>query len=68
MLTDVVHAAIAASNNTDSFAEEIEKKVVTDEQIQVRAYYLWQAVGCPCGDGSEFWFQAQKDMRGQLWT
>jgi len=64
-LIDVVHAAIAASNNTDSFAEEIAKKVVTDDQIQIRAYHLWKAAGCPLGDGSSFWLQAEKEMRGQ---
>jgi len=64
-LIDIVRTAIAASNNTDSFAKEIAKRVVTDDQIQIRAYYLWEAAGCPGGDGKDFWFQAEKEMRGQ---
>lgn len=64
-LMDVVKAAIAQSNNTDSFAEEIANNVVTDDQIQIHAYHLWEAAGCPEGDGVDFWFQAEKEMRGQ---
>jgi hypothetical protein len=68
-LIDVVQAAIVASGsiNTEAFAAEIEKKAqkVTNEQIQVRAYHLWDAAGRPEGDGQHFWHLAEKEMRGK---
>jgi len=67
-LLDVVRAAVAASNNTDAFAKEINwnlPKIVTEQDIQVRAYYLWEAAGRPDGSGQSFWLQAEKELR---WT
>lgn len=66
-LLDVVRAAIAASNNTDDFAKEIDwkmPKIVTEQDIQVRAYYLWEAAGRPQGGGQEFWLQAERELLG----
>ena len=72
-LLDVVRAAIIASNNTEQFSKEIDWKlsgliekhqVSTNEQIATRAYYLWEAAGCPQCDGRQFWHQAEKEMRG----
>ena len=31
------------------------------EAIRENAYYKWQAAGCPTGDGSEFWLEAEKE-------
>lgn len=65
-LLDVVQAAITASGNTDAFAQEIasKSKSYTDEDIQVRAYYLWESAGRPEGDGSRFWYLAEQELRG----
>ena len=66
-LIDVVRAAIAASSTTDAFAKEIDWKVVkivTDEEVQVRAYYLWEEAGRPEGSGQDFWLKAEKELRG----
>jgi hypothetical protein len=37
----------------------------TDEEIRVRAYYLWEAAGRPAGDGVAFWLAAERELRGR---
>jgi hypothetical protein len=32
------------------------------EKIRERAYYKWEAAGCPCGDGVQFWLQAEAEL------
>jgi hypothetical protein len=32
------------------------------ETIREIAYYKWQAAGCPCGDGVEFWLEAEAEL------
>lgn len=32
------------------------------EKIRESAYYKWEAAGCPCSDGVEFWLQADSEM------
>jgi hypothetical protein len=34
----------------------------TDEQIQVRAYELWERAGKPDGKNNEFWHLAERDL------
>ncbi len=34
----------------------------TDEQIRTRAYFLWEADGCPQGKDWEYWMMAQGDL------
>ena len=38
-----------------------ESECVHAEAIRDNAYYKWQATGCPTGDGSEFWLEAEKE-------
>jgi hypothetical protein len=59
-ITDVVKAVIATFNTND-FEDQIEN--TTTNQIQIRAYYLWQAAGSPICDGKIFWQQAEKEIR-----
>src|SRR5262245_40343494 len=35
----------------------------SDEEIRVRAYQKWQAAGCPDGDGTKFWLEAERELR-----
>lgn len=35
------------------------------EEIRDRAYYKWEAAGCPCCDGVEFWLEAEAELNGQ---
>jgi hypothetical protein len=30
--------------------------------IRDAAYFKWEAAGCPCGDGAEFWLDAERDF------
>lgn len=48
---------------------------VPTEEIERRAYELWQARGCPPGDGSEDWEAARSELiaqryhrNGNLWS
>ena len=36
----------------------------SDEQIRARAHQLWEAAGSPDGREQEFWYQAEKELRG----
>ena len=36
--------------------------VVSDDQIARRAYEIWQARGCPQGDGQEDWEAAKSEL------
>lgn len=47
------HAAIA------------EHPPISDEQIAQRAYELWEARGCPSGDGTEDWEAARAELMAQ---
>lgn len=33
-----------------------------EAEIRLRAYRRWEKAGCPCGDGSEFWFAAEREL------
>ena len=35
-----------------------------EDRIRDRAYELWEAAGRPEGDGVEFWYQAEHEIRG----
>ena len=32
------------------------------EKIRELAHSKWEAAGCPCGDGVEFWLQAETEL------
>lgn len=32
-------------------------------KIRAAAYQKWEAAGCPCGDGVEFWLQAEAELK-----
>ena len=36
-----------------------------EEQIKRRAFQLWEEAGCPEGDGTEFWLQAERELKGE---
>lgn len=35
------------------------------DTIREAAYYKWEAAGCPCGDGIEFWLQAEAELAAE---
>jgi hypothetical protein len=35
---------------------------IPQEEIARRAYEIWQARGCPAGDGSEDWRAAEREL------
>jgi hypothetical protein len=38
------------------------ESILSEEEIARRAYELWQARGCPPGDGSEDWIAAEREL------
>jgi hypothetical protein len=36
--------------------------VVSDDEIAVRAYAIWQSRGCPPGDGEDDWEAAKAEL------
>jgi hypothetical protein len=35
---------------------------VSQQEIQVRAYYKWEAMGKPIGKDLKFWLEAQREL------
>jgi len=42
-----------------------EKIVCNSENVQYLAYLLWEKAGCPESDGTEFWLEAERQIRKQ---
>jgi hypothetical protein len=40
---------------------------VSEEDIRLRAYQKWEAAGKPCGDGRNFWLEAEQELRRWTW-
>ncbi len=38
----------------------------TEEKIRERAHQLWEAAGSPEGREHEFWYQAERELKGNL--
>jgi hypothetical protein len=38
---------------------------ISEEQIRVRAYQLWELAGRPFGDDDRFWREAEAELRFQ---
>jgi Protein of unknown function (DUF2934) len=36
----------------------------SEEQIRAQAHRLWEAAGCPENREQEFWYQAERDLKG----
>ena len=36
---------------------------VSPDEVRTRAYFLWEAAGCPQGDGVRFWLAAERELR-----
>ena len=35
------------------------------DAIRVLAYHKWKAAGCPEGDGTEFWLDAEQEIKAE---
>jgi hypothetical protein len=51
-------------NSTDN-GQACLPTAVCCEQIRERAYHKWEAAGCPCCDGVEFWLQAEAELAAE---
>ncbi len=50
------------ASNANSAEQQCSQLVVPCETIREIAYHKWQAAGCPCGDGVEFWLEAETEL------
>lgn len=41
-------------------------EISTDQRIRERAHQLWEAAGSPEGREQEFWYQAERELKGDL--
>lgn len=57
-------ATLPQKKTKDTSAEEqpCSSPAACCETIREAAYYKWEAAGCPCGDGTEFWLQAEAEL------
>lgn len=37
---------------------------ISQQEISTKAYDLWQQQGCPDGRSQEFWFEAERQLKG----
>lgn len=48
-----------------SFKSLYTEPTLSDDAIAKRAYELWQARGCPQGDGADDWQLAKKQLQAE---
>lgn len=53
------------SHNKRANDQRVPQDSACCEHLRERAYYKWEAAGCPCGDGTEFWLQAEADLASE---
>jgi hypothetical protein len=64
-MTDAKSAPIASKKKIDQVPKEnqsIGEIVHCDDEIRKAAYYKWEAQGCPCCDGVDFWLEAEAEL------
>lgn len=52
---------IPYSSNTNSCKHFISN-LPSEEKIRIKAYQIWQQMGCPNGQSLEYWLQAEKEL------
>lgn len=71
-LMDVVKEAVKQAG-LNGLAEEVhnnaveemkESRPVCREDVEKRAYFLWIEAGRPVGDGADFWYRAERELKG----
>ncbi len=49
-----------------SDAGNLEQRIATlaagSDSVRETAYCKWEEAGCPCGDGVDFWLQAEAEL------
>ncbi len=50
------------TGQSDAELEQQADSVQKCEAIRELAYSKWESAGCPCGDGVEFWLQAEAEV------
>lgn len=51
---------------SDAEQQSSTPPAVCCEKIRELAYTKWEAAGCPCGDGVEFWLAAEAEPLGDV--
>jgi hypothetical protein len=55
-------AGIQPSLDGQATAVQPSAKVMPEDQVRLRAYLKWEAVGKPPGDGVGFWLEAEREL------
>ena len=64
-------ATDALASDGGSAAAPVESQqtsIASEETIRERAHRKWEAAGCPAGDGTDFWLDAEKEVRASPLT
>lgn len=56
------------SKGTDADKRPCAPDATSRGKVRERAYYKWEAAGCPCSDGVAFWLQAEAELLGDTPT
>lgn len=61
-------ASLRQKGSKDKGVEEqhCSAPAVCCEKIRNWAHQKWEAAGCPCGDGVEFWLQAEAELIAEM--
>ncbi len=50
------------AKHTGAKEQKCSAPTVCCKQIRETAYFKWEVAGCPCGDGVEFWLEAEAEL------
>lgn len=61
--TEVRHLSCSPeSGNHSPHLTPQQRMDACEEEIRQLAYLKWEQAGCPCGDGLDFWFEAENEV------
>ena len=60
--TGVTEALASDGGSASAPIENQPTSIVSEQTIRELAHSKWEAAGCPSGDGTEFWLEAEKEV------
>lgn len=61
--TGVTEALASDGGSASAPLENQPTSIASEETIRELAHRKWEAAGCPTGDGTDFWLEAEKEVR-----
>ncbi len=57
------HSSTRTTNKSDSQPDH-PHEMPTEDEVRARAFALWESAGRPECDGADFWYRAERELRG----